>query len=132
MAFNDERDRLLDTHKAEIERLFDTRRDNESKYIKLKQERDEANVKEIEDLIAKGADQYSRLNIELERNIQTLKQQFEDIKATYQLNTEKLDYNYRVLTELDVEKTAELRRYKGRYTWVGIFGLIIGQERWRS
>ena len=114
MAFNDERDRLIETHKAEIDRLFDARRDNESRYTKLKIERDEANVKEIEDLIAKGADQYSRLNIELERNIQTLKQQFEDIKATYQLNTEKLDYNYRVLTELDVEKNAELRRYKGK------------------
>lgn len=114
MAFNEERDRLIETHKADIERLFDARRDNESRYTKLKLERDEANVKEIEDLIAKGADQYSRLNIELERNIQTLKQQFEDIKATYQLNTEKLDYNYRVLTELDVEKNAELRRYKGK------------------
>ena len=114
LAFNEERDRLIETHKADIERLFDARRDNESRYTKLKLERDEANVKEIEELIAKGADQYSRLNIELERNIQTLKQQFEDIKATYQLNTEKLDYNYRVLTELDVEKNAELRRYKGK------------------
>ena len=28
--------------------------------------------------------------------------------------TEKLDYNYRVLTELDVEKKAELARYKLR------------------
>jgi hypothetical protein len=36
----------------------------------------------------------------------------EEIRATYQLNTEKLDYNYRVLTELDVEKNAELARYK--------------------
>lgn len=78
----------------------------------MKQKRDEANIKELEDLTARGADQYSRLNIELETNIQTLKQQFEDIKATYQLNTEKLDYNYRVLTELDIEKNAELMRYK--------------------
>ena len=49
-------------------------------------------------------------------NIQSLKEQLEAIRATYQLNTEKLDYNYRVLTELDVEKNAELARYKRRLT----------------
>ena len=68
----------------------------------------------MEDLITSGADQYNKLKIELEMNIQALKQQLEEIRATYQLNTEKLDYNYRVLTELDVEKNAELARYKRR------------------
>jgi dynein regulatory complex protein 1 len=68
----------------------------------------------VEDLITSGADQYNKLKIELEMNIQALKQQLEEIRATYQLNTEKLDYNYRVLTELDVEKNAELARYKRR------------------
>ena len=69
----------------------------------------------MEALITKGADDYNKLKIDLEMNIQALKQQLEEIRATYQLNTEKLDYNYRVLTELDVEKNAEL----ARWVWCG-------------
>ena len=70
---------------------------------------------DVEALITKGADDYNKLKIDLEMNIQALKQQLEEIRATYQLNTEKLDYNYRVLTELDVEKNAEL----ARWVWCG-------------
>lgn len=55
--------------------------------------------KDIDDLITKGADEYNKLKIELELNIQTLKQQLEDIRATYQLNTERLTYNKDVLYE---------------------------------
>ena len=38
---------------------------------------------------------------QLETDIQTLEQQLEEMRATYQLNTEKLEYNYRVLVERD-------------------------------
>lgn len=86
----------------------------------------------MEDLITSGADQYNKLKIELEMNIQALKQQLEEIRATYQLNTEKLDYNYRVLTELDVEKNAELARYKRRLNKLkgttGIFSSVPCQN----
>ena len=44
--------------------------------------------------------------IKLETDIQTLEQQLEEMRATYQLNTEKLEYNYRVLTERDMENSA--------------------------
>lgn len=92
----------------EIENLFEQRKNKEMFYKESKQKREEQYQKEIDDLLAKGSDQYTKLKIELELNIQTLKEQLEEIRATYQLNTEKLDYNYRVLTELDVEKHAEL------------------------
>ena len=35
--------------------------------------------------------------------LQNLEQHLEAMRATYQLNTEKLDYNYRVLVERDHE-----------------------------
>lgn len=113
-AYLEERERIIGDHTSEIEAMFDLRKNKEVNYKETKQKREEHYQKEIDDLITKGADQYNKLKIELELNIQTLKQQLEEIRATYQLNTEKLDYNYRVLTELDVEKNAELTRYKRR------------------
>jgi dynein regulatry complex protein 1 len=115
-AYLEERDKLIADHTLEIDLLFDNRKNKEIFYKETKQKREESYQREIEELITKGADQYNKLKIELEINIQTLKQQLEEIRATYQLNTEKLDYNYRVLTELDVEKNSELTRYKRRLT----------------
>lgn len=113
-AFLEERERIIGEHTSEIDGLFETRRNKEVFYKENKQAKEDSYQKDVEDLITKGADQYNKLKIELEMNIQALKQQLEEIRATYQLNTEKLDYNYRVLTELDVEKNAELARYKRR------------------
>lgn len=115
-AYLEERDKMIQDHIGDIDALFESRRNREIYYKESKQKREDQYQKEIDDLLSKGADQYNKLKIELEMNIQTLKQQLEEIRATYQLNTEKLDYNYRVLTELDVEKNAELSRYKRRLT----------------
>ncbi|CAN0230231.1 unnamed protein product, partial [Ectocarpus sp. 13 AM-2016] len=38
------------------------------------------------------------------------------MRATYQLNTEKLEYNYRVLTERDIENSATLSHQKRKLT----------------
>jgi dynein regulatory complex protein 1 len=113
-AYFEERDRIITEHTAEIDGMFETRRNKEVTYKERKQASEEQYQLDVEALITKGADDYNKLKIDLEMNIQALKQQLEEIRATYQLNTEKLDYNYRVLTELDVEKNAELARYKRR------------------
>eukprot|EP00606_Chrysophyceae_sp_TOSAG23-5_P000135 GSChrysophyteH2.ASY1.ANO1.1028.1 assembled CDS len=113
-AYSDERERTISECVAEIDSLFEHRKSKELFYKETKQKREDQYQRDMDDLITKGASQYNKLKIELEMNIQTLKQQLEEIRATYQLNTEKLDYNYRVLTELDVEKNAELARYKKR------------------
>lgn len=109
-----ERENIINEFTTEIDQLFETRRRKEQEYKENKKLAEEGYQKAMDDLIAEGADKYNKLKIELELNIQGLKQQLEDIRATYQLNTEKLDYNYRVLTELDIEKNAELARYKRR------------------
>lgn len=113
-AYAEERQSIIAEYGSEIDNLFDHRKNKEVQYKEAKQKREDQYQREIEELITKGADQYNKLKIDLEKNIQTLKEQLEEIRATYQLNTEKLDYNYRVLTELDVEKNAELARYKRR------------------
>lgn len=48
----------------------------------------------------------------LETDIQTLEQHLESMRAAYQLNQEKLDYNYRVLLERDAENVATITQQK--------------------
>lgn len=50
--------------------------------------------------------------LRLETDIATLEQHLENMRATYQLNTEKLEYNYRVLVERDHENQATVTQQK--------------------
>ena len=65
---------------------------------------------------AQDAEDYNILKIKLETEIQTLEQQLEEMRATYQLNQEKLDYNYRVLVERDSENTNTIKQQKKKLT----------------
>jgi hypothetical protein len=48
----------------------------------------------------------------LETDIASLEQHLETMRAAYQLNAEKLEYNYRVLRERDAENTATIAHQK--------------------
>lgn len=54
-------------------------------------------------MLMRDTEEYNKIKIQLETEIQYLEQQLEQIRALYQLNTEKLEYNYRVLNERDIE-----------------------------
>mmetsp|Transcript_26278 Transcript_26278/g.34173 ORF Transcript_26278/g.34173 Transcript_26278/m.34173 type:complete len:756 (-) Transcript_26278:1528-3795(-) len=111
-AFLSERTELLRTNKFEIDTLFDKRKQAENDYSEMKTKREEDHQKQIEDQIVHDHEEYSKLKIKLETDIQTLEQQLEEMQATYQLNTEKLEYNYRVLTERDNENSQTLLQLK--------------------
>jgi dynein regulatory complex protein 1 len=113
-AYLKERDAIVGEHTSQIDAMFETRRSKENQYRESKLKTDEDNRKDLEYEIKRGADLYNKTKIDTEMNIQALKQQLEEIRATYQLNTVKLDYNYSVLLQLEVEKTAEVGRYKRR------------------
>lgn len=49
--------------------------------------------------VVMDAEEYNILKIKLETEIQTLEQQLQEMRATYQLNNEKLEYNFRLLHE---------------------------------
>ena len=55
---------------------------------------------------------FNALKVKLENDRQSLEQHMETMLATYQLNIEKLDYNYRVLVERDHENTATINQQK--------------------
>ena len=76
--------------------------------------------------------------------MQTLEQQLEEMRATYLLNTEKLEYNYRVLTERDMENNATLSHQKRKLTklkdalsgvvqvGVGAGDVFFSSQRWQA
>jgi dynein regulatory complex protein 1 len=115
-AFMAERDELLGDNKSEIDGLFEKRRAMELAYMDAKQKREEQYQRELDELVVKDAEEYNKLKIKLETDIQTLEQQLEEMRATYQLNTEKLEYNFRVLSERDTENTSTLQKQKKKLT----------------
>merc|ERR1719171_1782806 len=76
----------------------------------------EDDQKQLEAQRVQDAEDFNILKIKLETEIQTLEQQLEEMRATYQLNQEKLDYNYRVLVERDSENTNTIKQQKKKLT----------------
>ena len=68
--------------------------------------------RQLEAQRVQDAEDFSILKIKLETEIQKLEQQLEVMRATYQLNTEKLEYNFRVLSERDVENSNTINQQK--------------------
>lgn len=109
-----DRKALLASNKKELNELFDKRREMEVAILERAQKRDEEFQAEITRVRAGYAEDYSRLKVTLENNIQLLEQQLAEMRATYQLNTEKLEYNHRVLRELDTENKETVKHHKMR------------------
>ncbi|CAM9689132.1 unnamed protein product [Ascophyllum nodosum] len=115
-VFLQERETILAANKADVNALFEKRREMELAYMENKQKRRAYYRQEIENLLTKDSEKHSTLKIKLETDVQTLEQQLEEMRATYLLNTEKLEYNYRVLTERDMENNATLSHQKRKLT----------------
>jgi len=114
-AFVKERAELLGKNKAEIESLFEKRRQmEETEFLEARQERERKFQQRIDELRTQDADEYNKSKIALEKSIQELEQHLEKMMATYQLNKEKLDYNLKVLMERNKEHAAIQSSYKNR------------------
>ena len=107
-AFLAERSELLAANKAEMAALFDRRRAMEQLFMEKTQARAEKYQAELEQIRVDDAEEYNMLKIRLETDIQQLSQHLETMRATYQLNAEKLEYNYRVLIERDNENRSTI------------------------
>lgn len=89
-AFLAERDGLLASNRREIDALFEARRTMEARYVESKLTREEAQARELADMQAADAENYQKLKVKLETDVQILEQQLEAMKFTYLLNTEKV------------------------------------------
>jgi dynein regulatory complex protein 1 len=113
-VFVTERRELLDANKAAIEALFDKRRDMELAIMEQRQTTQDGFQDELTTIRGSYAEDYNSLKVTLDNNIQLLEQQLEEMRATYQLNTEKLEYNHSVLEERDAENKQTVEHHRQR------------------
>ncbi len=90
----------METQKSDLESLFKKHMDLEKQFVEERDAREEDFTKKIEKVRIEDAKTYADMKISLETEIQNLEKCLEDMKALYQLNQEKLDYNLKVLLKL--------------------------------
>lgn len=115
-AFMQERHELMTANGTELTSLMERRKEQEEQYMEARRGRVEEHQLQLQAQRVYDAEAYNILKIKMETEIQTLEQQLEEMRATYQLNQEKLDYNYRVLVERDSENTNTIKQQKKKLT----------------
>ncbi len=116
VSFATERQDLLDTHQAEWEKAVSERSGKEKDFLEAREKRIEENERQIQHLRVRNAEEFNRVKIKLETDIQILQQQIQQMKATFQLNSEKLEYNFQVLKKRDEENCITISQQKRRIT----------------
>eukprot|EP01062_Namystynia_karyoxenos_P062962 TRINITY_DN5580_c0_g2_i1.p1 TRINITY_DN5580_c0_g2~~TRINITY_DN5580_c0_g2_i1.p1 ORF type:complete len:683 (+),score=361.28 TRINITY_DN5580_c0_g2_i1:95-2143(+) len=111
-AFMAERRELLHEQGEEVERITQKRRDEEQKNSKRRQENVEDWQSKLHDIHEQYGEYYNKLKSQLQREIQGLEQQLEEMRALYQLNAEKLNYNLQVLSERVKENDKAIQTHK--------------------
>ncbi|CAF0707498.1 unnamed protein product [Brachionus calyciflorus] len=115
-SFINERKELLDKHRKEWDEKMEERKTKEIAFLEERFKRVERNENEINALRIKDAEEYNETKIKLETDLQVLEQHLQRLKATFQLNQEKLEYNYQVLQKRDEENTKTKAQQKRKIT----------------
>ncbi|KAM3932446.1 dynein regulatory complex protein 1 isoform 1-T1 [Leptodactylus fuscus] len=115
-AFEQERRDLLDKNQKKWEQGMQTRRDKELDSLVTRMRMVEQYEQQLNQLRVQDGEEYNIIKIKLETDVQILQQQLQQMKATYQLNQEKLEYNFQVLKKRDEENTITKSQQKRRIT----------------
>lgn len=110
--FSEERRDFLKKNTEGINLTFDSWHKMQNHHGEERQKRVEDQQNRLENIRLHDAEDYTNMKVKLETEIQKLDQQLEEMRATYQLNTEKLEYNFRVLTERDQENNSTITQQK--------------------
>jgi len=111
-GFLTDREMLMGKHTGEINTLLDTRQKLEQDFMERKATQIRDYQEQFDDERAKEAEEHNSMKIELETKVQRLEQDFQQIQATFQLNTEKLEYNFLILFEKDIENINVMTQLK--------------------
>lgn len=111
-ALMDERARLVDSNRDELAKMEEERRRVEASQLPSARARwDEARLAE-ETARRNGAEGLMGLKLGLERKVCELGRKLERSRAMYEVHSDKLDYNLRVLTESNAERAVEIKKQK--------------------
>lgn len=115
-AFVTERSELIENNRKKWDTSMQQRRDKEVEYMESRRKRVEDHENQLQTLRVQDAEEYNMVKIKLETDVQILEQQLQQMKATYQLNQEKLEYNFQVLKKRDEENTITKSQQKRKIT----------------
>ncbi|CAI9620753.1 unnamed protein product, partial [Staurois parvus] len=115
-SFEQERRELLDKDQKKWEQGMQSRRDKELENLLNRMKKVEEYEKQLNHLRVQDGEEYNIIKIKLETDVQILQQQLQHIKATFQLNQEKLEYNFQVLKKRDEENTITKSQQKRKIT----------------
>lgn len=115
-AFVTERGELIESNRKKWESSMQQRHDKEVEYMDSRRKRVEDHENQLQTLRVQDAEEYNMVKIKLETDVQILEQQLQQMKATYQLNQEKLEYNFQVLKKRDEENTITKSQQKRKIT----------------
>ncbi|XP_065443480.1 dynein regulatory complex protein 1-like [Chrysemys picta bellii] len=104
-AFELERRELLSSNKKKWEQAMQAHNAQELANLITRMQKVEEYEKQLNQLRVQDAEEYTTIKIQLENDVQILEQQLQQMKAIYQLNQEKLEYNFQVLKKRDDENT---------------------------
>ena len=115
-AFVSERAKLLEHHIKTWNDEMEKRRKTELQYLRERERRIDDYEQQLQHLRQQNAEEYKKIMMKFEKDIQVLQQQIEQMKATFQLNAEKLEYNYHVLKKRDEENMITISQQKRKIT----------------
>ncbi|XP_075782059.1 dynein regulatory complex protein 1 [Pelodiscus sinensis] len=104
-AFELERRELLSSNKKKWEQAMQAHNAQELENLVTRMKKVEEYEKQLDQLRVQDSEEYTAIKIQLETDVQILEQQLQQMKAIYQLNQEKLEYNFQVLKKRDEENT---------------------------
>ncbi|XP_078541546.1 dynein regulatory complex protein 1-like [Lissotriton helveticus] len=115
-SFELERRELLAANRSNWEKGMQTRRSQELDYLLGRLRKVEEYEEQLRHMQVQDAEEYNIIKIKLETDVQIMEQQLQQMKATYQLNQEKLEYNFQVLKKRDEENTVTKSQQKRKIT----------------
>lgn len=98
-SLNVDRQQVLNTNKAELEALITQRKEVETSSLERQRQMIQQHRHEIKQAEAKGQREREELKKQLEAEMRRLEIELQDTRARQQFDTDKLEYNVRVLTE---------------------------------
>lgn len=113
-SFMKERREIIESNQNILDQLFDRRTKQEFLILERKIMSQNKYHEDLEKVRREDQESYNKLKINLENHIQLLEQQLEEMRAMYQLNTEKLNYNFQVLKEREKENITTVDHLKRR------------------
>ncbi|XP_035279850.1 dynein regulatory complex protein 1 [Anguilla anguilla] len=115
-SFEKERAELLHRNRTEWEQKMKERRDKEVEYLMQRMKKVEESEMMLNKLRLDDAEECNAIKTKLDNEVQVLQQQVQQMKATYHLNQEKLEYNLHVLKKRDEENTITKTQQKRKIT----------------